>query len=192
MTASASTLTTTLWPATTSGFARKALLAVAGSLALWASAKIQVPFWPVPMTMQSFVVLALAAAFGSRLGLATVLLYLAEGAAGLPVFAGTPEKGIGFAYMMGPTAGYLAGFAIAAYVVGALAERGFDRTIPRMLAAATIGHAVIFIAGWAWLAMLIGAEQAWISGVAPFYAATVLKTVLAALALPAAWHIAKR
>ena len=88
---------------------RAVLLAVAGSLLLWASAKISVPFWPVPMTMQPFVVLGLGAAFGWRLGMATVALYLLEGALGLPVFQGTPEKGIGLAYMAGPTGGYLAG-----------------------------------------------------------------------------------
>src|ERR1700736_872176 len=86
-----------------------AVLALLGSLALTVSAKLQVPFYPVPMTMQSLVVLLIGLAFGWRLGTATVLLYLGEGLAGLPVFAGTPEKGIGLAYMMGPTGGYLAG-----------------------------------------------------------------------------------
>ena len=190
MMTSSPTLAATLWPTapadTSTGRAfRNVLLAVAGSLALWASAKIQVPFWPVPMTMQTFVVLALAAALGTRLGTAAVLLYLVEGAVGLPVFAGTPEKGLGLAYMMGPTGGYLAGFVAAAFVVGALAERGFDRTIPRMLAAAAIGHAIIFLCGWGWLSTLLGAEKAWALGVAPFHAATVAKTLLAALSLPA-------
>ena len=97
---------------------RNILLAVAGSIALWISAKIQIPFYPVPVSMQTLVVLMIGMAFGWRLGAATVILYLAEGVAGLPVFAGTPEKGIGLAYMVGPTGGYLVGFVIAAAAVG--------------------------------------------------------------------------
>ena len=122
------------------GALRLMLLAVAGSLLLWASAKINVPFWPVPMTMQTFVVLGLGAAFGWRLGMATVALYLLEGAFGLPVFAGTPEKGIALAYMTGPTGGYLAGFVLAAGVTGWLAERGFDRNYLTTAAAMLIGR----------------------------------------------------
>ena len=109
---------------------RNVTLAVLGSLALWLSAKIQVPFYPVSMTMQTFVVLAVGMAFGWRLGATTVLLYLVEGAAGLPVFAGTPEKGIGLAYMAGPTGGYLVGFVLAAAAVGALAQRGLGPLDP--------------------------------------------------------------
>ncbi len=191
-TAAPTTLAAHLWPSLAASPVRTGLIAAAGSLALWASAKIQVPFWPVPMTMQTFVVLALAAALGPRLGVATVMLYLAEGAAGLPVFAGTPEKGLGLAYMAGPTGGYLAGFVVAALIVGWLAERGFDRTIPRMLVAAVVGHAVIFALGWGWLAVLVGPEKAWAFGVAPFFAATAAKTALAALVLPAIWQMARR
>src|SRR5947209_549651 len=106
------TLIAALWPAGASAGLRFAVLAGLGSLALTLSAKLQVPFYPVPMTMQSLVVLLIGLGFGWRLGTATVLLYLAEGLAGLPVFAGTPEKGIGLAYMMGPTGGYLAGFVL--------------------------------------------------------------------------------
>src|SRR5690349_16484491 len=96
----------------------KAAIVVGGSLVLWASAKLQVPFYPVPMTFQSLVVLAIGMAFGWRIGAATVALYLIEGAAGLPVFAGTPERGIGLAYMVGPTGGYLLGYLLAATLVG--------------------------------------------------------------------------
>ncbi|MEZ5845034.1 MAG: biotin transporter BioY [Hyphomicrobiaceae bacterium] len=162
-------------------------IAVVGSLMLALSAKVQVPFWPVPMTMQTLVVLVLGAALGARLGAATVLVYLAEGAMGLPVFAGTPEKGIGLAYMFGPTGGYLVGFVLAAFLVGWLAERGWDRSVLRLFAAMTLGHVVILALGFAWLAGLIGIEKAWLLGVVPFIAATVLKTALGALALPAAW-----
>ena len=105
------------------------LLALVGTLALTVSAKTQIPFWPVPMTMQTFVVLVIGMAYGARLGVATIALYLLEGALGLPVFAGTPEKGVGLAYMMGPTGGYLLGFVAGAWLCGWLAERGFDRLI---------------------------------------------------------------
>ena len=108
---------------------RQALLVLAGSVLLWISAKVQVPFWPVPMTLQTLAVLGLAAALGRRLGVAAVVLYLMEGALGLPVFAGTPEKGIGLAYMAGPTGGYLAGFVLAAFIVGTLAERGLTKRL---------------------------------------------------------------
>src|SRR5690349_15200312 len=121
------TLIDALWPAGATPVIRWAVLALAGSLLLTASAKAQVPMWPVPMTMQSFVVLVIGMAYGARLAGATVALYLLEGALGLPVFAGTPEKGIGLAYMAGPTGGYLAGFAVAAVAMGWLAERGWDR-----------------------------------------------------------------
>lgn len=190
----AGTLAAQAWPQSETSILRSALLALAGSLVLWLSAKIQVPFWPVPMTMQSFVVLFIGAAFGSRLGAATVLVYLAEAAAGLPVLAGTPERGIGVAYMMGPTGGYLVGYVVAAWLVGMLAERGWSRSIPLMVVAMFLGHVAMFVFGWAWLAygMGLGAEKAWIGGVAPFYLATALKTLLAALAVPAAWQIVRR
>ena len=97
------TLADRLWPAAGNRVLRSVLLALAGSLLLWASAKVQVPFYPVPMTLQTAVVLLIGVAYGWRLGAATVLLYLAEGAVGLPVFAGTPERGIGLAYMVGPS-----------------------------------------------------------------------------------------
>ena len=169
---------------------RNGLLAVGGSLLLTLSAKINVPFYPVPMTMQTFAVILIGAAFGWRLGTATVLFYLAQGAMGLPVFAGTPEKGIGLAYMMGPTGGYLFGFAVAAFVTGWLCERGFDRSLLRLTAAMFIGHLVIFAFGIAYLGALIGYERAWAFGVAPFYLATLFKTLLAAACMKAGWSIA--
>lgn len=167
-------------------------IAVLGTLLLTASAKIQVPFWPVPMTMQTFVVLVLGAALGARLGALTVLLYLAEGAIGLPVFAGTPEKGLGLAYMAGPTGGYLAGFVVAAFLVGWLAERAWDRSVLRLFLAMLLGHAVIFVFGVAWLAQMVGYEKAWLLGVVPFYAATIFKTALGACLVPALWRLTGR
>ncbi len=180
-----------LWPHREMGHARNVAVVLFGTALLWLSAKVQVPFWPVPLTMQTFVVLALGAVLGSRLGALTVMAYLAEGALGLPVFAGTPEKGLGLAYMIGPTGGYLTGFVLAAFLSGWLAERKYDRTIPKMFMVAGVGHAVIFLCGWVWLTTLIGPEKAWMAGVAPFYLATILKCSLAALLLPAIWRTLK-
>lgn len=172
------------------GGAAKAVAAVVlGSLLLTASAKVQVPFWPVPMTMQSMVILVLGMAYGSRLAVATVLLYLAEGLAGLPVFAGA---GAGPAYMMGPTGGYLAGFVLGAYATGRLAERGWDRSPLTAAAAMAAGHALLFVPGVAWLAVLFGMEKAVAVGLAPFWAATLLKTALGAALMQAAWSLATR
>ena len=183
-----------IWPAADRrvALARNLVIAIVGSLVLWASAKVQIPFYPVPLTMQTYVVLVIGATCGWRLGGATVLLYLMQGAAGLPVFAGTPEKGIGLAYMVGPTGGYLLGFVAAALLIGWLAERGWDRSLPRMIVAMTVGHLLILALGMGYLATLIGVETAWVNGVAPFVWATVLKTALAAVTLPAAWAVLRR
>lgn len=183
------TLASLVWPAsgTRDALWRAATLMVIGSLLLTVSAKVQVPFWPVPMTMQTLVVLVIGAAYGRLIGTATVLLYLVEGAFGLPVFAGTPERGLGLAYMVGPTGGFLAGFVAAAFATGALAERGWDRSLLRVLAAMTIGHLVIFAFGLGWLSLLIGPAKAWMAGAAPFVVATLLKTGLAAALMQAAW-----
>ncbi|MCB1499513.1 MAG: biotin transporter BioY [Bauldia sp.] len=173
---------------------RNLILAVGGSLALWISAKVQVPFYPVPMTMQTFMVLVIAMAFGWRLGAATVLLYLAEGAAGLPVFAGTPERGIGIAYMMGPTGGYLAGFLAAAALAGWLGERGWDRNAVTTLLAMVIGTAVIFLFGALWLGAVIGWDKPVLElGVTPFLPGAAFKIALAAAVLPLVWrHVSRR
>lgn len=185
--AAAPTIASALWPSSgpiagPASIMRAVVLALLGTLILAASAKVQVPFWPVPMTMQTFVVLVLGAAYGWRLGLGTVLAYLAEGAAGLPVFAGTPEKGIGLAYMAGPTGGYLIGFALAAALVGWLVEKGWARGLVRLSVAMLLGHAVIFAGGLVWLAALLGWTKAVAVGLTPFWAATALKTALAVAA----------
>jgi biotin transport system substrate-specific component len=171
------------------GLLTTALLAVLGSLALALSAKIQIPFWPVPMTMQTLVVLMLGMAYGSRLALGTLLLYLAEGAAGLPVFAGANA---GLAYMSGPTGGYLIGFLFAAVLIGCLAERGWDRSPLKALAAMALGHAVVFVPGVAWLSLLFGLDKAVALGLTPFWVATVLKTLLGAALMQAAWYVIAR
>jgi biotin transport system substrate-specific component len=184
------TLAATLWPTRRSlRFARNAALAVGGALALALSAKIQVPFAPVPMTLQTLVVLALGAAYGARLAAATVALYLLEGFLGLPVFAGALA---GPGYMAGPTGGFLVGFLLAAALVGALAERGWDRSWGLLLAAMALGHVVIFALGFAWLAILIGPEKAFMLGVAPFALATIVKTLLACALVGAAWSALDR
>ncbi len=173
--------------------ARNITLAVLGSLALWVSAKIQVPFYPVPMTMQTFVVLAIGMAFGWRLGAATVLLYLAKGAAGLPVFAGTPEKGIGLAYIVGPTGGYLFGFFIAAVVVGWLAQKGWDRKVLTTLLGMLAGNIAIYIPGLLWLGSVVGWDKPVLEwGMAPFLWGDGFKMALAAAVLPLAWRFVGR
>ncbi|MEM7696597.1 MAG: biotin transporter BioY [Pseudomonadota bacterium] len=172
---------------------RNVLLVVGGSLALWLSAKVQVPFWPVPMTMQTFVVLVLGMALGPRVAGAAVMLYLAQGAAGLPVFAGTPERGIGVAYMVGPTGGYLLGFLLAAITTGVLAERGWSRNILSAFAALLIGTAIIYALGLLWLGAVIGWDKNLFAiGVAPFLAAEAFKVALAAAVLPLTWRLIKR
>ena len=163
------------------------ILVVAGSLLLTLSAKLQVPFWPVPMTMQTYVVLVLGMALGPRLGSAAVALYLVEGALGLPVFSGTPERGIGLAYMIGPTGGYLAGFLVAAALVGIMSARGMDRRPLGALLAAVAGMAVIYLLGLAWLGHLIGVEKAIQFGAAPFVLGDALKILLVMATLPLAW-----
>ena len=184
------TLLNTLAPG--NSLIRTARFAIAGSLLLALSAKAQVPFWPVPMTMQTFVVLVLGAVYGARLAGATVALYLLEGALGLPVFAGTPPAVAGLAYMAGPTGGFLVGFLAAAVLVGYLAERGWDRTFLRLSAVMVLGHAVIFAFGLAWLSALMPFVKAWAAGFVPFMAATALKTALAIAAMQAAWTVVKR
>jgi biotin transport system substrate-specific component len=167
--------------------------AILGSLILWASAKISVPFWPVPMTLQTGAVALIAAAYGWRLGLATVVLYLAEGAFGLPVFQGTPQQGIGLAYMMGPTGGYLIGFAVEAALIGWLAERGFDRNPVKLFGAMLLGDAIVFALGLAWLGSVIGWEKPVLAlGLYPFVLGDLLKLALAAAAISAGARLVRR
>ncbi len=192
-TSKAATLVSALPGATPlSRLIRGAGLALAGSVLIALSAKIQVPFWPVPMTMQTFAVIVLAMAFGARLGAATVALYLFEGALGLPVFAGTPEKGIGLAYMAGPTGGYLAGFLAAAWFAGWMAEKGWDRTVLKAAAVNALATAVIFACGLSWLAVLIGPVKAVAVGLTPFLAASAFKIALGGAVMPLAWSFARR
>lgn len=162
---------------------------VTASLLIAASAKIAVPFFPIPMTMQSFVVIGLGLALGARRGGAAVLLYLAQGAAGLPVFTGTPEKGLGLAYMAGPTGGFLIGFFLAAVVAGWLAERQWDRTPLKAMAAALVASAAIYVPGLLWLGSLIGFNETLLKvGLLPFIPGDIAKALLAALLFPTVWR----
>jgi biotin transport system substrate-specific component len=184
------TLIGTLWPARSAPALRWALLVLLGSLFLAVCAQIQVPLWPVPMTMQTFGVLLLGMAFGARLGAATVALYLLEGAAGVPVFAGF---GGGLPVLFGPTGGYLFGFVIAAWLVGALAERGWDRGVLTTALAMLFGNVVLYVPGLIWLAGFVGgAEEAFAAGLAPFWTGDLLKVALAAGLLPSAWWLTRR
>ncbi len=185
----ANTLATALLPLD-NALLRNLMLAFSGSLLLWVSAKISIPFWPVPLTMQTLVVLMIGMAFGARLGAATVALYLLEGAAGLPVFSGTPEKGIGLAYMMSTTGGYLFGFVVAAGAVGFLAERGWDRNLSTTALAMLIGTVLIYIPGVLWLGMVLGWDKPILSwGLTPFLAGDALKLVIAAVLMPSLWRL---
>lgn len=157
-------------------------LAVMGSLLLWISAKIQVPFWPVPLTLQTLVVVLLPVFLGARAGIGAVALYMIEGAFGLPVFAGTPQLGIGLAYMAGPTGGFLAGFMVAASAIAIIAP-ALKRTFLNGFIMAAIGHAIIFACGIPWLSQFVGLQQALAVGLFPFVAATVVKVGMAACAV---------
>lgn len=170
-----------------SALAQLALIAL-GVVLLAVSSKVQVPFWPVPMTLQTAVVLLIGASYGARLAGATLASYIAAGAAGLPVFA----KGAGLAYMAGPTGGYLVGFFLAAVVMGWLSDKGFGRTIVAALGLMLIGQVLIFGFGVAWLAVLIGTEKAVAVGLVSFIPAEVLKTALAAALLGAGWSFASK
>ena len=184
------TLADTLWPSGRQGeLLRNATLMVFGFCLLTASAKIQIPFWPVPMTMQTFVVLVIGMAYGGRLGAATVLAYLIAGAGGLPVFAGTPERGLGLAYMVGPTGGFLLGFLLSAALVGYLAERGWDRTIAGTAGAMVAGNVLILLMGLGWLSVSLGIPRAIEVGLTPFLVSTVLKTILGIALMPLIWKM---
>lgn len=166
------------------------ILAGSALLAVSAQIAIAVPaVSPVPITGQTFAVLLVGALLGSRRGAAAVLAYLVEGLAGLPVFA---AGGAGAAHLAGPTGGYLLGFLVAAWVVGRLAERGWDRRFPATVAAMSVGTLLLFVPGVAWLSVFIGPERALIAGVLPFIPGAIIKIVLAAALLPCGWALLDR
>ncbi len=169
---------------------KQVVLVLAGIAALAIAAKIRIPMWPVPLTMGTFAVLTIGAAYGPRLGLATILGYMAVGALGFNVFAGSSAENYGLAYMTGGTGGYLVGYVLAALTLGVFARAGWDRSMGRMAAAMLIGNAIIYIPGLLWLGQLYGWDQpilAW--GLTPFLLGDALKLALAALLLPAVWKM---
>ena len=154
------------------------LLVFIGSIILTISAKIKVPFYPVPMTMQTFAVIFIGMACGWKLGLATVSAYLLEGAFGFPVFAGTPEKGIGIAYMLGTTGGYLLGFLVAVFIAGFV---NLEKNIFVRFLLITIAIATIYLFGVPWLAYLKGWQIAYVWGIKKFLLAELFKIGLLTL-----------
>ena len=152
------------------------LISLLGTLILTISAKIKIPFYPVPMTMQTFVVLFLGITLGAKIGLLTISLYLIEGIFGLPVFAGTPEKGIGLIYFTGPTMGYLVGFLLASYIAGTFKyDKGFLNTFLKLI----FSVSVIYILGMIWLGALIGWDKPIFKlGAEPFLLAELFKILI--------------
>lgn len=164
------------------------LLALPLSLVLVASAKAHVPFWPVPMTLQTLAVLVVGGLLGPRVAVATMVAYLVEGALGLPVFSGTPARGIGLAYMAGPTGGYLVGLILAAAMAGWGGQRFGQR--PAMLAACMVAAlALNYLPGVAWLATFTGWGRAVALGVAPFIVADLVKAGVATAVVLAAGQV---
>ncbi len=156
-----------------------------------AQVSIPLPFTPVPFTLQPLVVLLGGAALGARLGMSSQILYLALGVAGMPVFAASPVLPQGFARLLGPTGGYLMSYPFAAFVAGYLAQRGFDRRYLTSVVAMGAGLAIIFAGGVAWMAWglpHLGLPAAVSGGLVPFLPADIVKVLLAATILPAAWR----
>jgi|TARA_B100001057_G_scaffold452847_1_gene497125 biotin transport system substrate-specific component len=156
-------------------------IALLGSILLAISSKIKIPFYPVPMTMQTFIILFIGVAFGWRLGIATISLYLLEGILGLPVFSGTPEKGIGIVYFTGPTMGYLIGFIIAIYFAG---KFNYDDNLFKNFLKLTFAISFIYLFGLLWLGNLIGWDKPIFKlGAQPFLLAELFKILIATLAI---------
>jgi biotin transport system substrate-specific component len=165
--------------------ARNAIIVIAGAALMTLAAKLQIPFWPVPMTLHTLAVMAFAVAFGPRLAVSIFLTYLAAGAAGLPVFSGSPERGVGLAYMVGPTGGYLAGYLVASWLVGVLAA---GKGALGRLGAMLIGMVPVYGLGVAWLAVFIPVSHLLAAGVLPFLLGDLVKigvVAAASVALPA-------
>tara|TARA_B100001564_G_C20614437_1_gene659170 strand:+ start:696 stop:1247 length:552 start_codon:yes stop_codon:yes gene_type:complete len=158
-----------------------AFIALIGSIALAISSKVKIPFYPVPMTMQTLVVIMLGIAFGWKLGLASVSLYLFEGIIGLPVFSGTPEKGIGFVYFTGPTMGYLIGFLVTVFFAG---KFNYSKNLITNFLKLTFAISFIYLLGMAWLGSLIGWDKPIFKlGAQPFLLAELFKILITTFAI---------
>ena len=203
-TASRHVLTEAAWPAAGAGlWARRVVLLVLGVAALTLAAKAAVPLWPspVPITLGTFAVLTIGAAYGPRLGAATIAAYLLVGALGFDVFAGSSAEKNGLAYMTGGTGGYLVGYLLAALALGFAARRGWDRSVAGMAAAMLVGNALIYIPGLLWLHHLIAGglfdaaayaspwQQTLAWGLTPYLVGDALKLALAALVVPGLWKL---
>ena len=165
------------------------LITIVGTILITISAKIKIPFYPVPMTMQTFVILLIGITFGYKIGLATVTLYLLEGIIGLPVFANSPEKGIGVAYFIGPTMGYLIGFLAAVYFSGSFKyDKGIINTFLKLIFSVSF----IYILGLIWLGILIGWDKPiFILGAKPFLLVELFKMLLLLFLIPALLKVKK-
>ena len=168
-----------LWISRSYSVARFVTLVTCGVILLTLSAKISVPFFPVPMTLQTFAILMICASGGLHLGISTIATYLVLGAMGVPVFA----SGAGIAYILGPTGGYLLGFLVAAFLIGVGVRHGYDKKLLPCLAIMAAAVGTIYLCGWLWLGNIIGYEKAWIVGILPFIAGDVLKTFLAVMSI---------
>ena len=166
---------------TQSKLIKNLFIALVGTIVLAVSAKIKIPFYPVPMTMQTLVVLLIGIAFGWRLGVATIILYLTEGIIGLPVFSGTPEKGIGLTYFFGPTFGYLIGFLITVFLAG---KFNYNNNVIKNFFKLTFATSFIYVLGMLWLGGLIGWDKPIFKlGAQPFLLAELFKILLATFAI---------
>lgn len=175
--------------------AKQALLVIAGIAALAVAAKIRVPMWPspVPVTMGTFAVLSIGAAYGPRLGLATILGYMAVGALGFDVFASSSAELNGLGYMLGGTGGYLLGYVLATLALGLAARRGLDRSVLGMAGALLLGNALIYIPGVLWLNRFTsGWAQTLEWGLTPYLVGDAIKLGLAALLIPGLWKLVGR
>lgn len=197
-------LTEALWPAEGAGlWIRRAVLVVVGVAFLAVCAKVKVPLWPSPVAISlgTFAVLTVGAAYGPRLGLATMVAWLAIGAFGFNVFQSTSSETYGLAYMMGATGGYLVGYVLATLALGAFARRGWDRSVLGMAAAMLVGSVLIYVPGLLWLHYLVEGgmfdaakyasawEQTLAWGLTPFVIGDLLKAALAALIVPGLWKL---
>ncbi|MEM9786071.1 MAG: biotin transporter BioY [Pseudomonadota bacterium] len=171
---------------------KQVAMVVLGIAALAIAAKIKVPMWPVPITMGTFAVLTIGAAYGPRLGFATILGYMIIGALGFDVFASSSAENSGLAYMMGGTGGYLVGYVLAVLALGYAARAGWDRSVLKMALALLIANAIIYLPGVSWLTVLYeGKGLAWAVevGMTPFLIGDALKLGLAALLVPGLWKL---
>jgi biotin transport system substrate-specific component len=179
------------WFPRASTWLRDLLMIVSGAVLMAALAQVRIPlpFTPVPLTGQTFGVLLVGAALGSRRGVASLSLYTALGLIGLPVFTGWSS---GFSHLLSPTGGYLLGFIAAAWIIGRLAERGLERSVRTSFVPFLVGTFVIYLFGVSWLAVVLGSlSQALLTGLLPFLIGDTIKLIAAALALPAAWELTK-